>query len=51
MACAMVEGRSESSGASRSGNPDLTHAQIFPPVNEDVNQLVNRLNTIGDQNE
>lgn len=36
---------------SDTGNPDLTHAQIFPPVNEDVNQLVNRLNTIGDQNE
>ena len=36
---------------SDTGNSDLTHAQIFPPVNEDVNQLVNRLNTIGDQNE
>lgn len=51
MACQVVEGWPESLAASRSGNPDLTHAQIFPPVNEDVNQLVNRLNTIGDQNE
>jgi len=51
MACQVVEGRSESSGASRSGNPDLTHARIFSTVNEDVNQPVNSFNTIGGPNE
>lgn len=51
MACKVVRGHTESSELELALDRTFPLPQIFPPVNEYVNQPVNRLNTIGGANE